>query len=164
MSNDFYTSSIVPYSAIIIKICRVYSNSQQDFEDYYQEVCLQIWRSRNKFKGNSKKTTWIYRLSLNVCLTLLKKEVKYRGVHINSNNLPDQLIEDRQIFSDKDLSKLYEGIKQLSEIDRAIIMLYLEELSYKEIAKIIGTNTNNIGVKIQRIKNRLKKILTKNKF
>ena len=164
MSNDFYATSILPYSAIIIKICRVYSNSQQDFEDYYQEVCLQIWRSRNKFKGNSKKTTWIYRLSLNVCLTLLKKEVKYRGVHINSDNLPDKLIEDRQIFTDKDLSKLYEGIKQLSENDRAIITLYLEELSYKEIAQIIGTNTNNIGVKIKRIKNRLKRILTKNKF
>jgi RNA polymerase sigma-70 factor (ECF subfamily) len=59
---------------------------------------------------------------------------------------------------------LYEGIKQLSEVDRAIITLYLEELSYKEIAQIIGTNTNNIGVKIKRIKNRLEKILTKNKF
>jgi len=164
VSNDFYTTSILPYSAIIIKMCRVYSNSQQEFEDYFQEVCLQIWRSRNNFKGNSKKTTWIYRLSLNVCLTLLKKEVKYRGVHINSNNLPDQLIEDRQIFTDKDLSKLYEGIKQLSEIDRAVITLYLEELSYKKIAQIMGTNTNNIGVKIKRIKNRLKRILTKNKF
>jgi len=62
------------------------------------------------------------------------------------------------------LSRLYEGIKQLSEVDRAIITLYLEELSYKEIAQIIGTNTNNIGVKIKRIKNRLEKILTKNKF
>tara|TARA_B110000483_G_C18109763_1_gene509239 strand:+ start:307 stop:600 length:294 start_codon:yes stop_codon:yes gene_type:complete len=97
-------------------------------------------------------------------LTLLKKEVKYKGVHINSDNLPDRFIEDKQAFTDKDLSKLYESIKQLSEVDRAIIMLYLEELSYKEIAQIIGTNTNNIGVKIKRIKNRLKKILTKNKF
>ena len=164
MSNDFYTTSILPYSAIIIKICRAYSNSQEDFEDYFQEVCLQIWRSRNNFKGNSKKTTWIYRLSLNVCLTLLKKEVKYKGVHINSDNLPEQLIQDRQKFLDKDLTKLYDGIKQLPEIDRAIIMLYLEELSYKEIAKIIGSNTNNIGVKVNRIKNRLKRILTENKF
>ena len=164
MSNEFYTTSILPYSAIIIKICRAYSNSQEDFEDFYQEVCLQIWRSRNTFKGNSEKSTWIYRLSLNVCLTLLKKEVKHKSVHINSDNLPEQLNQDRQTFSDKDLTKLYEGIKQLSEIDRAIIMLYLEELSYEEIGKIIGTNTNNIGVRIKRIKNRLKIILTKNKF
>ena len=101
---------------------------------------------------------------MNVCLTLLKKEDKYRVVHVNSNNLPDRFIEDSQVFTDKDLSRLYEGIKQLSEVDRAIITLYLEELSYKEIAQIIGTNTNNIGVKIKRIKNRLEKILTKNKF
>ena len=164
MSNDFYTTSILPYSAIIIKICRAYSNSQEDFEDYFQEVCLQIWRSRNNFKGNSKKSTWIYRLSLNVCLTLLKKEVKYKTVHINSDNLPEQLIKDKQEFLDKDLTKLYDGIKQLSEIDRAIIMLYLDELPYKEIAKIIGSNTNNIGVKVNRIKNRLKRILIENKF
>ena len=164
MSNDFYTTSILPYSAIIIKICRAYSNSQEDFEDYFQEVCLQIWRSRNNFKGNSKKSTWIYRLSLNVCLTLLKKEVKYKTVHINSDNLPEQLIQDKQEFLDKDLTKLYDGIKQLSEIDRAIIMLYLDELPYKEIAKIIGSNTNNIGVKVNRIKHRLKIILTENKF
>ena len=142
----------------------MYSNSQQDFEDYYQEVCLQIWRSRNKFEGNSKKTTWIYRLTLNVCLTLLKREVKYRVVHVNSNNLPDKLVEEIQILKDKDFTKLYECIKQLSEIDRAIITLYLEELSYKEIAHIMGTNTNNVGVKIKRIKNRLKKLLIKNKF
>ena len=62
------------------------------------------------------------------------------------------------------MNKLYEGIKQLSEIDRAVITLYLEGLSYKKIAQIMGTNTNNIGVRIKRIKNRLKKILTKNKF
>ena len=161
MSNEFYTTSILPYSAIIIKICRAYSNSQEDFEDYYQEVCLQIWRSRNNFKGNSEWSTWIYRLSLNVCLALLKKEVKQRKLYNNSDDLPEQLIQDSHTYSDEDLTKLYKGIKQLSEIDRAIILLYLEEKSYKEIAKIIGTNTNNIGVRIKRIKNRLKKILTK---
>ena len=161
MSNEFFKTSILPYSAIIIKICRVYSNSQQDFEDYYQEVCLQIWRSRNNFKGNSKKTTWIYRLSLNVCLTLLKKEDKYRVVHINSNNLPDRFIEDSQVFTDKDLSRLYEGIKQLSEVDRAIITLYLEELSYKEISKKLNQPVNNIKVKVLRAKKMLFELIKK---
>jgi len=94
-------------------------------------------------------------------LTLLKKNVKQRKLYNNSDDLPEQLIQDSHTYSDEDLTKLYKGIKQLSEIDRAIILLYLEEKSYKEIAKIIGTNTNNIGVRIKRIKNRLKKILTK---
>lgn len=161
MSNEFYTTSILPHSAIIIKICRAYSNSQEDFEDYYQEVCLQIWRSRNSFKGNSEWSTWVYRLSLNVCLTLLKKEAKRNNSYFVSDAISEDIIEDNQVFLDKNLQQLYIGIKQLPEIDRAIILLYLEERPYKEIAKIIGTNTNNIGVKIKRIKERLKIILTK---
>lgn len=161
MSNEFYTTSILPYSGIIIKICRAYSNSQEDFEDYYQEVCLQIWRSRKNFKGSSEWSTWIYRLSLNVCLTLLKKDKKRNEQCFVSDAFPVNLIQDCQVFLDEDLQQLYNGIKQLSEIDRAIILLYLEERPYKEIAKIIGTNTNNIGVKIKRIKQRLKIILTK---
>ena len=158
MSNDFYILSILPYSSIIIKICRAYTNSQEDFEDYYQEVCLQIWKSKDNFREQSEWTTWIYRLSLNVCLTLLKKK-KNNQQRFFSDNLPTELIEDSHAFADESLNQLYEAIKKLSEIDRAIIMLYLEEKSYKEIAEIIGTNTNNIGVRIKRIKERLKKLL-----
>lgn len=158
MSSDFYTISILPYAAIIIKICRAYTDTQEDFEDYYQEVCLQIWRSRNNFDGQSDWSTWIYRLSLNVCLTLLKKK-KNNKQHFVSDALPPELIEDSKSFSDDDLNELYKAIRQLSEVDRAVILLYLEEKSYDEIADIIGTNANNIGVRISRIKERLKKLL-----
>ena len=158
MSSDFYTTSIVPYSGIIIKICRAYTNSQEDFEDYYQEVCLQIWRSRDKFKKQSEWSTWIYRLSLNVCLTLVKSK-KRKHQYFNTDSLPEQAIEDSKAFTDEDLNTLYEAIKQLAEIDRAVILLFLEEKSYVEMAEIIGTNPNNIGVRIKRIKQRLKKIL-----
>jgi len=158
LSSDFYTTSILPYSGIIIKICRAYTNSQEDFEDYYQEVCLQIWRSRDKFKKESEWSTWIYRLSLNVCLTLVKSK-KRKHQYFNTDSLPEQVIEDSKAFTDEDLNTLYKAIKQLAEIDRALILLYLEEKSYVEMAEIIGTNPNNIGVRIKRIKQRLKKIL-----
>ena len=158
MSSDFYTSSILPYAHIIIKICRAYSNSQEDFEDYYQEVCLQIWRSKDNFNGKSEWATWIYRLSLNVCLTLLKKN-KRNGQYFTSDALPDDLMEETQTFSEESLNQLYDAIKRLSEVDRAVILLYLEEKSYQEISEIMGTNPNNIGVRIKRIKERLKKIL-----
>ncbi|NQY05694.1 MAG: RNA polymerase sigma factor [Flavobacteriaceae bacterium] len=159
MSSDFYQSFILPYSGIIIKICRAYSNSQEDFEDYYQEVCLQMWRSKDSFSGNSEWSTWIYRLSLNVCLTLLKKEKRKKDQYFVSDALPDEVTENMKVFSDESLNELYSAIKKLSETDRAVILLYLEEKSYQEIAAIMGTNTNNIGVRIKRIKNRLKKIL-----
>ena len=161
MSGDFYTNSILPYTGIIIKICRAYSNSQEDFEDYYQEVCLQIWRSKDNFKGNSQWSTWIYRLSLNVCMTLRKLENK-RNLQIpKSNNLPEITNQELFSFQDESLEELYRAIKQLSEINRAIILLHLEEKSHKEIAFIIGTNSNNIGVRIQRIKKKLKQLIFK---
>ncbi|UQD54929.1 RNA polymerase sigma factor [Flavobacterium sp. K5-23] len=158
MSSDFYTTFILPYAGIIIKICRAYSNTQEDFEDYYQEVCLQIWRSHNSFREQSEWSTWVYRISLNVCLTLLKKNKKKEN-QISSEFLPDEAIEDSRSFTDESLNQLYQAIRQLSDVDRAVIMLYLEEKSYQEIAEIIGTNPNNIGVRIKRIKERLKKLL-----
>lgn len=133
-----------------------YTNTQEDFEDYYQEVCLQIWKSNENFRGQSEWSTWIYRLTLNVCLTLLKKKDKQ---HVASDYLPDQQTEESHVFTDDSLNQLYDAIKQLSELDRAVILLYLEEKSYQEIADIIGTTPNNIGVRIKRIKERLKKIL-----
>ena len=161
MSRDFYTDSILPYAGIIIKICRAYSNSQEDFEDYYQEVCLQIWKSKDNFNGNSEWSTWIYRLSLNVCMTLRKRENK-RNLQISkSNELPEIANQELFSFQDKYLDELYSAIKQLSELNRAIIVLHLEEKSYKEIAFIIGTNANNIGVRIQRIKKKLKQLIFK---
>ncbi len=158
MSRDFYQASILPYAPIIIKMCRAYTNSQEDFEDYYQEVCLQIWRSRNNFKEKAEWSTWVYRISLNVCMTLLKKK-KNKFQEYATDYIADGILEESQAFADEDLNQLYDAIRQLSEIDRAVIMLYLEEKSYQEIANIIGTKANNIGVRIKRIKERLKKIL-----
>jgi RNA polymerase sigma-70 factor (ECF subfamily) len=78
VSSDFYATSIVPFAPIIIKICRAYTNTQEDFEDYYQEVCLQIWRGHRTFDERSAWSTWIYRVSLNVCMTLLKTHKRNR--------------------------------------------------------------------------------------
>ncbi|GHA35022.1 DNA-directed RNA polymerase sigma-70 factor [Salinimicrobium marinum] len=157
MSSDFYTNSILPYAPIIIKICRAYTNCQEDYEDYYQEVCLQVWKSRNNFKGNAQWSTWIYRISLNVCLTLLKKGKKKE--EFPTDNILAAEVEKNNFFTEDSLNLLYAAIKQLSEVDRAVILLYLEEKSYKEIAEITGTSANNIGVRITRIKSRLKKLL-----
>ena len=161
MSSNFYISSIRPHAGIIIKICRAYSYSQQDFEDLYQEVCLQIWRTRDNFLKNSEWSTWVYRISLNVCMTFKKKESK-RAIQTTSlDSVPEVQSNDSSAFQEESLTHLYNAIKQLSDVDRAIILLYLEEKTYKEIAEIIGTNFNNIGVRILRIKNKLKKLIIK---
>jgi len=159
MSQDFYKASILPFAAIIIKLCRAYTNTQEDFEDYYQEVSLQIWRSKDNFKGQCKWSTWVYRISLNVCLTLLRKQKSSGKTYFTSDVLPDTLMIENRAFENESLNQLYAAIKQLSEVDRAVILLYLEERSYQEIADILGTNPNNIGVRVNRIKERLKKII-----
>ncbi len=161
MSSDFYIHFIQPQAGIIIKICRAYSDSQEDFEDLYQEVCLQIWRTRDNFLKNSAWSTWVYRISLNVCMTFRKKEAKRANRSTSLDAVPDVLNNDSCTFQEESLTLLYTAIKQLSDVDRAIILLYLEENTYKEIAEIMGTNYNNIGVRIQRIKQKLKKLIGK---
>lgn len=158
MSTDFYQTSILPFAAIIIKICRAYTNRQEDFEDYYQEVCLQIWRSKDNFQEQCEWSTWVYRISLNVCLTLLKKRKK-GDQYFTSDALANSITISNGAFKDEGVNQLYNAIRHLSELDRAFILLYLEEKPYQEIAEILGTNPNNVGVRIKRIKERLKKIL-----
>lgn len=155
MSNDFYTTAILPHAGIIIKICRAYTDSQEDFEDFYQEACLQIWKSRNAFKDKSKWSTWLYRVTLNVCLTLAKKNKK-RGY---ATEITTEASEDNKAFENENLNLLYDAIKKLSEVDRAIILLHLDENPHKEIAAVIGTSANNIAVRINRIKKQLKIVL-----
>lgn len=155
MSNDFYTTSIVPHKGIIIKICRAYTDSQEDFEDFYQEACLQIWKSRGAFQKKSKWSTWIYRITLNICLTLSKKNKRKH----NTIEILTEESEKNTAFQNESLNLLYDAIKKLSEVDRAVILLHLEENPHKEIAGVIGTSSNNIAVRINRIKKQLKVIL-----
>jgi RNA polymerase sigma-70 factor (ECF subfamily) len=97
-------------------------------------------------------------VSLNVCMTLLKTQKLNRRTFA-SDHVPPELVEDSRAFADESLNQLYDAIRQLSEVDRAVILLYLDEKSYWEIGEIIGTNPNNVGVRINRIKDRLRRLL-----
>jgi RNA polymerase sigma-70 factor, ECF subfamily len=94
-----------------------------------------------------------------VCLTLLKKNKRNGRTYFTSDVLPDVVTTENKAFEAESLNQLYAAIKQLSEVDRAVILLYLEEKSYQEIAAILDTNANNIGVRVSRIKERLNKLL-----
>ncbi|MDF9801334.1 RNA polymerase sigma-70 factor (ECF subfamily) [Catalinimonas alkaloidigena] len=145
---------------IIRKLCRGYADSTEDFEDNVQEVCYQLWKSIDKFGGRSKSGTWVYRLTLNVCLYNLNKRKK--SVEYPVENVLISKIADRQAQpydSDSPVHILYQSIALLKPIDRAIIMLYLEKKEHAEIAEVVGLSLSNIGVKINRIKKQLKKIV-----
>ncbi|GAB3330684.1 sigma-70 family RNA polymerase sigma factor [Marivirga atlantica] len=139
---------------IIGKICRAYANDEEEFQDYFQEVSLQIWKAYDSFKGHSKISTWIYRIALNVCLSELRKEKKRVDTHEYQPNY--DIADDVDDHQQERVNALYAAIKTLKKTDRAIILLYLEDKSYKEMANILGITTTNIGVKINRLKQELK--------
>jgi RNA polymerase sigma-70 factor (ECF subfamily) len=157
MSAEFYQEYIENNRAIIARICRAYANNEADFQDYFQEVCLQLWKSRDNFRQQSKLSTWIYRVTLNVCLSLVRrtkqKDQPLEGMEnrVTETPGPEDDIQQQQ------LQLLYRKIRELKEVDRALILLYLEEKSYEEMAEILGISISNVGVKINRIKAKLKK-------
>ena len=156
-SEEFFKTFIKDQTGIITKICRAYTDNEDDFQDYFQEVALQLWRSYQNFNHQSKVSTWVYRVTLNVCLTHFNKQkrkvptVALDQIHFEPAGSSDHNKEQ--------VDMLYRAIRQLKEIDRAIILLYLEEKSYKEMADILGMSVTNIGAKINRIKTQLKTII-----
>lgn len=148
------------HSGIIAKICHVYTDNVEDFNDFYQEVALQLWRSYQSFRGDSQLSTWVYRVALNVCLSQIKKAKKKKVLE-----QPEAIAEytfataGHEPVNSEQVNKLYAAIRQLKEVERALILLFLEEKSYKEISEIMGISVNLVGVRLSRIKQQLKKIM-----
>ena len=141
---------------IINKICRAYTNDSEDFNDYKQECIVQLWKSFDSFRGASKVSTWVYRVCLNVCLSQLR--IKKRRVSTVSNITVD-FKDDYDSSEEENLQMIYQAIRLLKESDRAIIVLYLEDKSYKEMAEILGITVTNVGAKVNRVKSQLKSII-----
>ncbi len=144
----------------LLRICSVYGKNEDDTKDLFQEVLVNIWKSMPAFKGNSTIGTWMYRITLNVCLRLQTKEIKKQKklLRLDSraiNIYKTDVVENGQIEQQKQLNQLRKCIKKLNEADKAVITLYLEELPYKEISQVTGLTENNIAVKIKRIKKKL---------
>ena len=130
-----------------------------DKKDLFQEVILQLWKSFDSFRGESKVTTWIYRVALNTAISAFRKESKKPG-QTDILELKIQIPEDTE-FQEKNeqFQLLYKAIKQLSEIERAIIMLYLDDHPYEEIAQMIGITANNARVRMNRIREKLRSMI-----
>lgn len=143
---------------MLYKVCNLYCSSEYDKQDLFQEIVIQLWKAYPRFRGDSKFGTWLYRIALNTAISDLRKQKK----HIQSVE-PDQLpteVQDIQYNNEKEekLQQLYRAIHQLPEIERGIVMLYLEDKSYEEMEEILGINQNNLRVKMNRIKEKLRKL------
>tara|TARA_R110001599_G_scaffold43925_2_gene131135 strand:+ start:3846 stop:4316 length:471 start_codon:yes stop_codon:yes gene_type:complete len=141
---------------IIFKVCKLYRNSKEDQEDLFQEIVLQLWRAFPKFRKESKVSTWMYRIALNTAIAMFRKnkiEIEY------NENIPNEIYSNHVNEQSESEERLFEGIRRLNKAERAIIALFLEDFTYKEIGEITGITENYVGVKINRIKEKLKNIL-----
>jgi len=145
------------YQGILHKVSLIYFRNKSDREDNFQEIIYQLWKSFPKLKNKNSIGSWIYAVSINTSLYRLKKQsrIEYREKLPESIDKFD-LIEE-MTFSETS-SKLLNAIYNLSEIDKSIMLLYLEEKSYDEIAEILGISKSNVGVRINRAKEALKQI------
>tara|TARA_B100001059_G_scaffold30480_1_gene24671 strand:+ start:41 stop:538 length:498 start_codon:yes stop_codon:yes gene_type:complete len=145
---------------LIHKICRLYTNCEAEHKDLFQEITIQLWKAYPKFRGDSKFSTWMYRVGINTAITLYRKS-KRRIRSYNFDDVSYKIPEDTtyNYKEDQQLEAIYEAVKALNDVDKAIIFLYLEDRSYKEISNTIGITEVNARVKMNRIKNKLKKQL-----
>lgn len=141
------------HQKIIYKVCNLYMQSHADREDLFQEITLQAWKAYSNFRGDSKFSTWLYRVALNTAITFFRKEKK--KMEINVEELPE-LTEGSFDQIEEKTKAMYLAIGELSKIDKAIVMLYLEDYNYGQISEVIGITPNNIAVKMNRIKIKLK--------
>jgi RNA polymerase sigma-70 factor (ECF subfamily) len=147
------------HQPLIYKVCNLYGQELSDRQDLFQEIVVQLWRAYPSFRGESKFSTWLYRIALNTAISGLRKK-KNHIASFEPDNLPTE-IQDEAYNKDKEiqLDQLYAAIRQLSEIERALVMLYLEDKSYEEMEEILGINQNNLRVKMNRIKEKLRKLI-----
>ncbi|WP_437918675.1 RNA polymerase sigma factor [Sphingobacterium sp. LRF_L2] len=156
MDESQFLQLIKEHQGIIYKICQLYRDIKEDREDLFQEITFQLWKSRYTFKNESKISTWVYRIALNTAIAAFRK--KRHGVEYLPllPDFPDETPNEDLVLRQE---RLFVALKQLSDGDKAIITLYLEDLSYKQIADIIGISENYVGVKLNRIKTKIQKII-----
>ncbi|HTO16321.1 MAG TPA: RNA polymerase sigma factor [Edaphocola sp.] len=142
---------------ILFKVANSYCRNIEDRKDLLQEIILQLWKSLDSYNEKFKLSTWLYRISLNVAISFYRKENSRKRI---SNPITTDIFDfsDKEIYNDKEtnLGILNHIISELNDLNKALILLYLEEKSYKEISEIIGITETNVATKISRIKIKLK--------
>ena len=144
---------------IIHKVCRIYTSNQDAHNDLFQEIAIQLWKAYPKFRGESKLSTWMYRIGLNTAITLYRKSKRSIVTQDFDSVLYRIETTSYDDTEEEQLKLMYAAIHQLSDIDKALIFLYLEDVNYKEIAETMGISEVNARVRMNRIKTRLKTIL-----
>ena len=145
---------------IIYKVSSIYAQAKEDRLDLYQEIVLQLWKAWKKYRGEAKVSTWMYRVAMNTGITYIRKQkkrakqVELDAQLLNQGENLDPALEER-------MNLLYRHIEGLGKLDKGLILLYLEDRNYEEIAEITGLSKSNVGTRLSRIKQKLKNQMLK---
>lgn len=144
---------------LIHKVCRIYTSDVDNHNDLFQEITIQLWKAYPKFRGESKFTTWAYRVALNTAITIFRKNSKIQITDDYEKHSFFIAQEEYNNEEEEQLKLMYQAIHQLNDIEKALIFMYLEDKDYQEISETLGISEVNARVKMNRIKTKLKKIL-----
>ncbi|MEM7574915.1 MAG: sigma-70 family RNA polymerase sigma factor [Bacteroidota bacterium] len=151
-----FQSWLKDHRRLLFKVVRAYAVLAEDQDDLFQEICLQIWRSVDRFKGQAKLSTWLYRIALNTAISWERKTSRQQQIQHGADYRQYLLIETSEGMDER-LSWLYDEIRRLNRVDRSILLLKLDGYSYQEVSEILGISTNQLGVKLHRLKQQLSK-------
>ncbi|WP_298793596.1 sigma-70 family RNA polymerase sigma factor [uncultured Allomuricauda sp.] len=144
---------------IVHKVCSLYTNNRDAHNDLFQEITIQLWKAYPKFRGDAKFSTWMYRVALNTAITLYRKSKKRVQTQDYDSVIFKIKTDEYDDTEEKQLKLMYNAIKQLGDIDKALVFLYLENKDYSEISETLGITEVNARVKMNRVKNKLRTIL-----
>ena len=153
--HDVFVKMVKDHEGIIFKIASIYSQETETKQDLYQEIVLQLWKSYGSFRGEATPSTWMYRIGLNTAITFMRK-AKRRGNNVSMDDM-FEIPEQRDDESEEQILELYHSIRQLNALEKGIILLFLEDKSHEEIGIVTGLTKTNIGTRISRIKDKLRK-------
>lgn len=163
--KDEFLSTIDTHKKIIYKVVNSYCKNKEDRKDLEQEIIIQLWNSFDKYNAEYKYSTWMYRIALNVAISFYRKEKKWFVINDFYNEDSIYSIADeneKKTELDHNIELLQEFINKLNVLDKALMLLYLEEKPYDEVAEILGISKTNVATKISRLKLKLKKEFQKN--
>ena len=144
------------YERVIYKVCSFYTSNEFPMADLYQEVVCSLWTAFPKFRNESAYSTWIYRIALNTCITGVRKDIRRPKATVPVAMLSESLPEPESM--EENIREMYRLIEQLTTLEKAIVLLYLEEKTYQEIADVTGLTVSNVASKLKRTKEKLKKM------
>ena len=159
--EKIFSEKVIESQGIIHKVCRMYCDDPEHRKDLFQEIIIQLWKSFPSFRNESKFSTWMYRVALNVAIQDLRKAKMKQQFFFQTNQFKDYSDDEKSDLQDERLKLMHKAIANLNKIEKAIVMLHLDEKSNEEIANIIGITQNYVRVKMNRIKTKLSKTVNK---